>query len=245
MKKRCTAIILAAGSGRRMHSDTAKQFMLLNGKPLIYYALQTVEMSAVIDDCVLVTGAADLDYVQKEIVEQYHFTKVQAVIPGGSERWESVAFAVKAIAQGCLSVPNRDGYLFIHDGARPFLNENILEATYRDACKYKACVAAVPSKDTVKITDENGFAVETPNRKQVWIIQTPQVFETALITDAYGKLQKLAEEIGKEKVSVTDDAGVVEQFADAKVKMTAADYRNIKITTPEDLQIAEQFLREQ
>ncbi len=235
MKKRCTAIVLAAGSGKRMHSEVAKQFLLLGGKPLIWYSLQAVERSEIIDDCILVTGAEDIAYVQEEIVSKYGFHKVDTIVAGGSERYESVGNALKVVSAGDRRTPNRDGYIFIHDGARPFLTEEIIRNTWEAVRKYHACVAAVPSKDTVKLADGQGFAKSTPDRKSVWLVQTPQVFDTELIVEAYSRLR------GAE-VSVTDDAGVVELFTDYKVKLAEGSYRNIKITTPEDMELAEAFL---
>lgn len=242
-KKKCTAIVLAAGSGSRMKSNVAKQFMLLDGKPLIWYALNIMEQSGVIDDCVLVTGENDIFYVEKEIVEKYHFTKVSNVVAGGSERYFSVLNALRVIAGAGEQENDEDSYVFIHDGARPFLTEKILEDTYNAALQYKACVAAVPSKDTIKIADENGFVKDTPNRKQVWNIQTPQVFEKKLITDAYETLCAKLPQLQEQGVTVTDDASVVELFTDYKIKLVEAAYINIKITTPEDIETAEAFLR--
>lgn len=243
-KKRCTAILLAAGSGSRMKSAVAKQYMLLRGKPLIWYALQAIEKSEVIDDCILVTGADDITYVKEEIVEKYGFTKVEAVIAGGAERYLSVGNALAALANGVLPCPNHDGYVFIHDGARPFLTEEILQNTYQAVKEHHACVAAMPVKDTVKIADEEGFAAATPNRKFVWAVQTPQVFDTQLIAEAYDKLQQHQTELDQKGITVTDDASVVELFTEQKVKLVEASYENIKITTPEDLKIAETFLWE-
>lgn len=241
-KKRCTAIVLAAGSGSRMKSTVAKQFMLLKGKPLIWYALNAVEKSCIIDDCILVTGAQDIAFVQKEIVEKYQFHKVDTVIAGGDERYASVANAMEVIARGDLQVQNADGYVFIHDGARPFLTEQIIQNTYEAVQKYHACVAAMPSKDTVKLADEEGFAVQTPDRKRVWYIQTPQVFDTGLIVEAYESLQKKLPDLKEKGIAVTDDASVVELFTNTRVKLVEGSYENIKITTPEDLRIAEAFL---
>ena len=107
MKKRCTAVLLAAGSGSRMKSDIAKQYMLLGGKPLIWYALHVIEESSVIDDCVLVTGAEDISYVQEEIVERYGFHKVDTIVAGGKERYDSVYQALKVIESGEMRVRNR------------------------------------------------------------------------------------------------------------------------------------------
>lgn len=240
-KKRCTAILLAAGSGSRMNSSVAKQFMPLDGKPLICYALRAAEESAVIDDCILVTGEADIPYMRHEIVEKYSFHKVNAVIAGGTERCFSVANALRGMEE-VLKIPNRDGFVFIHDGARPFLTEDILQRTYDAVRQYNACVAAVPSKDTIKIADGEGFAAMTPDRALLWSIQTPQVFGTELIREAYGKLLEKWEELQRKGLKVTDDAGVVELFTDTKVKLVHASYNNIKITTPEDFAIAESFL---
>lgn len=187
-KKRCTAVVLAAGSGSRMGSSVPKQFLELGGRPLICHALEAVQRSAILDDCILVTGAADIPYMRREIVEKYGFSKVEVITAGGGERYESVAHALGALENGEMRMPNQDGYVFIHDGARPFLTEKLLEDTYAAAYAYGACVAAVPSKDTVKLADGEGYAVQTPNRDSVWMVQTPQVFETPLICEAYRRL---------------------------------------------------------
>lgn len=251
-RKRCTAVILAGGSGKRMHSDVAKQFMMLGGKPLLWYSLQAVQQSEIIDDCILVAGRTEdsaggsrsdtLEYVRREIVEKYGFTKVDAIIPGGSERCWSVENAMAVLRDGAeyARVPNRDGYVFIHDSARPFLTEEILRRTYETVKQHHACVAAMPSKDTVKLADEDGFAASTPSRSRVWTIQTPQVFDTALITKVYGRLRE--QYLQSAQAPVTDDASVVELFSDVSVKLVEGSYQNIKITTPEDIKIAEAFL---
>ena len=242
-KKKCTAIILAAGSGSRMKSNVAKQFMLLDGKPLIWYALNAAEHSKIIDECILVTGEADLTYMQEEIVEKYHFTKVTAITAGGAERYLSVGNALQVIADKNMDVLSEAGFIFIHDGARPFLTEKILEDTYAAVEKFHACVAAVPSKDTIKIADADGFVADTPSRSRVWSIQTPQVFDAKLIVDAYCALKEKFPELQEKGIMVTDDASVVELFTDQKVKLVEASYTNIKITTPEDIKTAEAFLR--
>ncbi len=220
----------------------AKQFMPLCGKPLICYALEAVEHSEVIDDCILVTGVKDIVRVTEEIVKKYHYHKVDTVIAGGEERYASVASAMRLILSGDMAVPNRDGYVFVHDGARPFLTENILEDTYEAVRKYGACVSAVRSKDTIKIADKEGFVKETPNRNDIWNIHTPQVFRTELITAAYAALEKNLWELKQKGVHITDDAMVVEYFTDHKVKLVEGSYENIKLTTPEDLVVAEKIL---
>lgn len=250
-KKRCTAIVLAAGQGSRMKSGVAKQYMLLGDKPLIWYALHAVEESSVIDDCILVTGAEDIFYVQKEIVAKYGFHKVTAVVAGGKERYDSVynglqAAAGKAEAQGRENscVPNRDGYIFIQDGARPFLTEGILRRCLAEVERTGACVAGMPVKDTIKLADAEGCAAGTPDRTRLWQIQTPQVFESALITEAYGRLMREKENLTAAGVKITDDAGVVELLMERPVKLVEGSYRNIKVTTPEDLVVAEALMKD-
>ena len=134
------------------------------------------------------------------------------------------------------------GYVFIHDGARPFVNDQIIRNTYEAAREYGACVAGMPVKDTIKIADEEGFAAQTPNRKTVWAVQTPQVFQEELIYTAYKALIDNLEELKSKGVEITDDAMVVETMTDRKVKLVEASYQNIKITTPEDMKTAEGFL---
>ena len=241
-KKRCTAVVLAAGSGSRMRSDVPKQFMELGGRPLIWYALDAVERSAIIDDCILVTGAEDISYMQSEIVEKYGFSKVDTITAGGRERYESVACAMTVLEEGDMKVPNQDGYVFIHDGARPFLTEKILEDTYAAAYAYGACVAAMPSKDTVKLADPEGVAQRTPNRDSVWLVQTPQVFEVQMICEAYRRLMAQLPQLRQQGIQITDDAMVAETMLQRQVKLVPASYKNIKVTTPEDMKIAEVLL---
>lgn len=252
MKKRCTAIVLAAGSGRRMKSDVAKQYMPLGGKPLIWYALHTVEESSVIDDCILVACQEDIlnGYVKEQIVEHYGFHKVTSIVPGGAERYDSVYNALRALADKrvAASAEERersgiDGYVFIHDGARPFLTEDILKRCLAEVEKTGACVAGMPVKDTIKIADGEGYAAQTPDRALLWQIQTPQVFETALITEAYEKLMREKDKLADAGIQITDDAGVVETLMERTVKLVEGSYRNIKVTTPEDIAVAEAFLQ--
>ena len=249
-KEQCTAVVLAGGNGSRMESKVAKQFMQLKGKPLLWYSLQAVQQSEVIDDCILVVGGVSeqenretTEYVRREILERYGFTKVTAVVEGGAERCWSVENAMALLRSESLDEENRRGYVFIHDSARPFLTEDIIQRTYEAVRQYHACVAAMPSKDTVKLATLDGFAASTPDRKLVWNIQTPQVFDRALITDVYRRLRETY--YGKsDVVPVTDDASVVERFSTVKVKLVEGSYQNIKITTPEDIKAAEAFLKE-
>lgn len=231
--KKCVAIVLAAGKGKRMNSDTLKQYMLLKGKPLLYYCLKTFEDSFV-DEVVLVTFAEEIEYCRKEIVEKYGLSKVNKIVTGGKERYHSVAAGLNAIEDA--------DYVFIHDGARPFVTEDILEKLFRDACEFGSAICAVRVKDTIKIADDQGFAITTPNRHSLWQMQTPQTFEFAVIKEAYRNLIDSEVRILSQGIEVTDDAMVLETFTNRKIRLTEGDYHNIKITTPEDLEIGEVFL---
>ena len=231
-KKKCTAIVLSAGQGKRMGTAVQKQYIELFGKPIISYTLDAFQKSRIIDEIVLVVGAGQEEWVQKEIVEKYQINKVCAVIPGGKERYDSVWAGLKWIKDQ----KEQPEYVFIHDGARMFVDEQILARGYENVEKFGACVAGMPSKDTIKLVDEDQFAVNTPPRKLVWAVQTPQIFKTNLIENAYTKLM---EEVPD---NITDDAMVVEQMLKMPVKLYEGSYENIKITTPEDLAVAEVFL---
>lgn len=228
MSERCSAIVLAAGQGKRMGTKVQKQFLEILGKPVVYYSLICFEKATFIDDIILVTGEDCIDYCQREIVEKYDFHKVKKVIAGGKERYDSVY-------EGLLACENTD-YVYIHDGARPMITQDILQRALEAVCRYGACVVGMPSKDTVKLVDEQQCVKETPERNRVWTIQTPQVFEYKLIRSAH-------EEIRKGDMSIiTDDAMVVEQMGKCNVKLVEGSYENIKITTPEDLPMAEILL---
>jgi len=228
-----TAIILAAGQGKRMNSAVQKQYLLINNKPVLYYALKAFEDS-IVDDIVLVAGNAEIGFCQREIVEKYGLQKVRIITAGGKERYHSVACGLSAITWEC-------DYVFIHDGARPFVDIGMIERAFISVQKTSACVVGMPVKDTIKLADENGYVESTPDRSLVWQIQTPQVFERELITAAYQKLLSNEETIQNGNVSITDDAMVVEYFMNKQVKLVEGSYRNIKITTPEDLCLAETF----
>lgn len=231
------AIVLAAGQGKRMNSKKAKQYLLLQDKPILYYSLKAFQESR-IDHIILVTGAADRDYVRQEIVEKYGFTKVSSIVEGGKERYHSVYNGLQAAKQ-CTS---GESYVFIHDGARPFVTEDMIEQAYACVKEERACVIGMPVKDTIKIADEAGYAANTPKRSLVWMIQTPQVFALSLITGAYEELIAGEEQLLQDGVQITDDACVVELFTDCRVKLVEGSYENIKITTPEDLKVAEILL---
>ena len=230
------AVVLAAGSGSRMNSDVKKQYMEIGGKPLIYYSLKTFEES-LIDDIVLVVSRGDIDYVRTEIVQKFGFDKVTAIVEGGLYRYHSVRLGLEAAAPNC-------DYAFIHDGARPFLTNDIILRSLHAVKEFGACVVGMPVKDTIKIADEKGFAASTPDRNLTWMIQTPQVFSFKMILELYQRLDREEGELMAKGVNITDDAMVVEYFSDKKIKLVEGSYTNIKITTPEDIPAAEAILKD-
>ena len=182
----------------------------------------------------MVAAEDDMEYCQQEIVNRYGFKKVVSIVAGGKERYHSVLNGIKAAGE-C-------DYIFIHDGARPFVTQDMLVRLLETVKESHACVAGMPVKDTIKIADDNGFIATTPKRELVWMIQTPPVFDFALIQKAYLKLEKDEYSLLQKGISITDDAMVVEMLLGEKVKLVEGSYQNIKITTPEDLAIAEGFL---
>ena len=217
-----TAIILAAGQGKRMGTAVPKQFLEIDGIPVIVRTLRVFDESPLIDRIILVAQEDYTDYCRTEIIERYGFSKNVRIVAGGKERYQSVWNA--------LLVCEGTDYVMIHDGARPFADQKILARADEAMRKYGAAAAGMPSKDTVKIADDDGFAVSTPDRSHVWIIQTPQAFSYSLIRKANELL--MAED---RMAGVTDDAMIVEASGLARVRLFEGSYKNIKITTPEDL----------
>lgn len=228
-KAHCTAIVLAAGQGKRMGTKVHKQYLELKGKPVLYYSLKAFEESSVIDEIFLVAGAGEEEYCRQEIVRKYNITKVSKILAGGAERYHSVWNGVQEMEE--------DGYVFIHDGARPFVDEDIIERAFEEVKEHKACVVGMPVKDTIKVADRDEFVKTTPDRSRLWLVQTPQVFENHIVKGAYSMLMR------ETYINVTDDAMVVEQMLKYPIKLVYGSYENIKITTPEDLRLAEVFLK--
>jgi len=230
-----TAVLLAAGSGSRMKSDVKKQYMLLLGNPVITYSLKVFQESF-IDEVILVCSPGDEEYCKAGIVEKYGFDKVRSVIPGGKERYHSVYNGIqKACERGA-------DHIYIHDGARAFLTQDILERCREGVRETGACVAGVPSKDTIKLSDGGAYVKKTLDRSLLWNVQTPQVFKSDLIKSCYEKLLAAQTELQEKGISITDDTFAVEYFTDVKVKLVEGSYENIKITTPEDLILGEYLL---
>ena len=212
-RERCTVLLMAAGSGLRMGGETRKQYIDVKGRPLFTYALETFDQSDIVTDIMIVVPEGDQEYC-REIVETCGLAgKVRKIVAGGRERCFSVHNGLQAVDWPC-------DYVFIHDSARPFID-----------------------KDTVKIADQDGFVAQTPNRKDVWLVQTPQVFDFELIKEAHEKMVVRYDELLKKGVIITDDAMVAETFSGYRVKLVMANYRNIKVTTPEDMDTVAAYMK--
>lgn len=234
---KCAAIILAGGTGRRMGNNVPKQYMELQGKPVLYYSLKTFSGAEFINEVVIVAAGDYLDKVQADIVDLYGFHKTSAVVEGGRERYHSVANGLEAL-------PEDTEYVFIHDGARPFVTSYTIERCLHYAKKYRASAAAVKAKDTIKIADDDSVIRSTPDRGHVWMVQTPQTFEYRLIRDAYRRLLDDEERLRAAGVNVTDDTMVAKMYADVDARLVESTYDNIKITTPEDMKLAKMISAE-
>lgn len=211
------AVIVAAGSGRRMGADIPKQFLLLNDKPIIWHTVKKFDSCVGIDEIVVVTGKDDIGLCRDILVG---IKKLKCVVAGGDERQNSVVCGLDALSEDTELV-------LIHDGVRPFIKNDDIERVIDEVKRWGACVMAVKSKDTVKIADGEGFVEGTPDRSRLWNAQTPQVFKKKVIRAAY-------EKAFKEGLVLTDDSMAAE-LAGVKVKLVEGGYYNIKITTPEDL----------
>ncbi len=222
------AIIPAAGSGIRMESKRAKQFLSLDGKPILALALEPFQESTV-DAVILVVPLDDVEYCKKEIVERFGFTKVKKIVPGGKRRQDSVRLGLEA-------TEGKYDLVLIHDGVRPLIEKELIERVIEKAMTNRAVITALPAKETVKEVNDLRDVVKTYDRERVWMVQTPQAFRYQDILKAH---QKALKEGWKE---ATDDALLVEKSG-VTVKVVEGSEKNIKVTTPHDLELARLLLR--
>ena len=222
-------VIVAAGTGSRMNMGINKQFIKLEGKEIIAYTIEKFYNNSNIEDIVVVVKEDESEFFKKEILDKYNFKNVK-IAYGGKERQDSVYNGLKLLDEKCDVV-------LIHDGARPFVSDKIIDKSIEEAKEHKAIVVGVPVKDTIKVIDNDKNIVDTPNRSVLWAVQTPQTFDYNILIHAY-------KDAFKNGFYGTDDAMLVERIG-YKVKMVEGSYNNIKITTQEDLNIGSQILRVQ
>ncbi len=222
-----SVVLAASGMGKRMNSNINKQYLLLKEKPILAYTIEKFDNNEYIDEIVVVAREEEKEYCIREVVKKYDFRKVTNVVGGGAERQDSVY-------KGLLAVNSLCSIVLIHDGVRPFIRNKDIFNSIDGVIKYNACVIGTPVKDTIKMVDMDKDIIDTPNRNNLWSVQTPQSFSYKLILKAY-------EEAIQKKLIATDDSMLVEKLG-YKVKMIEGSYSNIKITTPEDLKFAELLL---
>lgn len=223
-----SSIIVAAGSGSRMNAGVNKQYLYLSGKPVLAHTLLVFEKCELIDEIILVIGKKDIDVCTKEVIRPYKIKKVKFLVEGGDTRQDSMYM-------GLMKVNPKADIVVTHDGARPLIHQSTLLRCIEGTFEYKATIVAVPVKDTIKIVDDGLTVKSTPKRSTLWSVQTPQTFEYNLLKQAHEKA------IEDEFVG-TDDAMLVERL-NHPIKVIKGNYDNIKITTPEDLIIAESIIK--
>jgi 2-C-methyl-D-erythritol 4-phosphate cytidylyltransferase len=223
-----TALIPAAGMGRRMGKAVAKQFLPLGDKPMLAHTLLAFQRAAEIDEIIPILSKEDMESCLRDIIEQYHITKVKTLVVGGKERQDSVMNGLKKLDKDASVV-------LVHDGVRPFVTAEMIRESVELAKKGECVVVGVPLKDTIKEVDDKGLVRHTLERSRLWAIQTPQAFPVKALKRAY-------EEAFKKRVYGTDDATIVERMG-GSVRVLMGSYENIKITTPEDLMLAEEILK--
>jgi 2-C-methyl-D-erythritol 4-phosphate cytidylyltransferase/2-C-methyl-D-erythritol 2,4-cyclodiphosphate synthase len=226
MKK--VAIILAGGAGKRLKAKSAKQYVLLAELPVLVHTLKVFQRASGIDEVILAVPENDIDFVRQGLIKKYNLTKVTNIVAGGAERQDSVRNALAAVNEECDIV-------VVHDGVRPFVTEKMIREVIASAEIRKAAVIGVPAKDTIKETEDNGVVLKTMPRQNLWLTQTPQAFHLDILRKAY-------ESAYRDNYYGTDDASLVERIG-IKVQMVTGAYDNIKITTPEDLIMAEALLK--
>ncbi len=220
-----SAVIVSAGNSTRM-GGINKQFLEIDGVPVIAHSISAFQKSEYVDEIVIVTRESDIEEIQN-LVNKYNFTKVTAIVCGGETRQLSVF-------NGVIKTSDNSAIVAIHDGARPLVSDKVITETIKMASEYGAAATGVKVKDTVKVVDCNDNIIETPDRTYMRFIQTPQVFKKSLYLDAVKTVENSKD--------FTDDCKLLEAYGKT-VKFVDGDYENIKITTPEDIELAENYLK--
>lgn len=221
-----SVVIVAGGKGSRMNLGMNKQYAKINGKEIIAYTIEAFDKSPLVDEIVVVLPEKEIEFFKLNIIAKHKFIKAVTLTSGGAERQDSVYNGILAVDKSCQNI-------LIHDGARPFVNETMIEDTLKSVDEVGAVVVGVPVKDTIKVVNEKNYIEDTPDRANLWAVQTPQVFKYKMILKAYRNAFE-------EDFYGTDDASLVERLG-YKVKMIMGSYDNIKVTTIEDLDIGKQI----
>lgn len=229
--QRNVAIVLAAGKGTRMKARENKVYMKAAGRPILFYSLAAFEMSPVIDEIIVVVGKGEELRCYDEVIDPYHIHKVTQVVTGGKERYDSVY-------EGLLAIESECGYVFIHDGARPCVDVEMIGRAFAEAKAFDACITGMPLKDTIRrVPHGSSKCGNVLDRSEIWQVQTPQVFAYRLVCEAYERY------IQHGYTGATDDASIVEQMTRHAIHMVEGSYDNIKVTSRGDLTVVENILK--
>ena len=230
MNSKISVLIPAAGQGKRMKSSVKKPYLMLGDRPVLAHTIHQFDQNSVIDEIIVIVDESDLATCKENVISPFRFRKVRELVAGGDTRQVSVCNGIQVLS-------SHVDYVVIHDGVRPFINDDIIFRCLEATAEIGASVTAVPVKETIKVANSNLFIDHTPERELLWRVQTPQVFRYSLLLEAHNKAIK-------DGISAPDDATLVEELGHP-VKLVMGSYKNVKLTTPEDLLLAETLLIEE
>ncbi|MDE0314524.1 MAG: 2-C-methyl-D-erythritol 4-phosphate cytidylyltransferase [Candidatus Poribacteria bacterium] len=229
MNSKISVLIPAAGQGKRMESSVKKPYLMLDEKPILSHTIDRFEQNSVIDEIFVIVDQSDFTVCRENALAPFRYRKVRELVAGGETRQISVFNGLRALSDDV-------DFVVVHDGVRPFIDDKIIFECLEAAAECGAAVSAVPVKETIKVADEKLFVDHTPQREQLWQGQTPQVFRKSLIVEAHKKAIH-------DRIDAPDDAALVENLG-SPIKLVRGSYKNVKLTTPEDLRIAETLLND-
>lgn len=229
MNSKICVLIPAAGEGSRMDTSVKKPYLIIAKKPILSHTIDRFEQNSAIDDIFVIVDKSDFETCNTTVLAPYRYRKVRELIAGGETRQASVFNGLRALS-------NDVDFVIVHDGVRPFITDEVIFKCLTASKKWGAAVSAVPVKDTIKVANHQQFIDHTPDRDQLWRVQTPQAFRKSLLMDAH----KTAIQ---NSFTASDDAALVEKLG-SPVKLIRGSYKNVKLTTPEDLQIAEIWIHD-
>ncbi|MDE0084364.1 MAG: 2-C-methyl-D-erythritol 4-phosphate cytidylyltransferase [Candidatus Poribacteria bacterium] len=229
MNSKISVLIPAAGQGKRMESSVKKPYLMLDEKPILSHTIDRFEQNSVIDEIFVIVDQSDFTVCREKALAPFRYRKVRELVAGGETRQASVFNGLRALSDDV-------DFVVVHDGVRPFIDDKIIFECLEAAAECGAAVSAVPVKETIKVANEELFVDHTPQREQLWQVQTPQVFRKSLIVEAHKKAIH-------DRIDAPDDAALVENLG-SPIKLVMGSYKNVKLTTPEDLRIAETLLND-
>jgi len=229
MNSKISVLIPAAGQGKRMESSVKKPYLMLDDKPILSHTIDHFEQNSVIDEIFVIVDQSDFMVCREKALSPFRYRKVGELVAGGETRQASVF-------NGLRSLSDDVDFVVVHDGVRPFINDKIIFECLEAAAECGAAVSAVPVKETIKVANKELFVDHTPQRDRLWQVQTPQVFRKSLIVEAHKKAIQ-------DRINAPDDAALVENLG-SPIKLVMGSYKNVKLTTPEDLRIAETLLND-